>query len=329
MTYECRSCGKTFTTQVSQDPSSTLTTIIKCPHCSTKVHQCNYCTQSYVIKTKKKRLQEHALKFHPEEHQSFLDHQNNPPISNNPPIIFDFMENGDYDDVNNVDAFYDHDDDFDDDDDDDDFVTELLNMDVPSLDIQDTSDVVNTNYDYEPPPHGLQCMSLEQYNYFATPTSNTYYWQDLATKNEGQGEFGGLRGIAWRSVHKQGVYDSNSVATLGDTTLLFSFMDHMIESPHRLRYGFMRCIREVLCRVEKLNVNVEVPTNLTKARSILLEGAYGMFGNLPHPAVHERDGHACISLKDLLKHVCAMKVPIAFTESPNSDGSANPIRITT
>ena len=103
----------------------------------------------------------------------------------------------------------------------------------------------------------------------------------------------------------------------------------MIESPHRLKTGFMRCIRQVLRRVERLNVKVEVLTNMKTARSILLEGAHGMFGNIPHPEVHERDGHACISLKDLLKHMCALKVPIAFTESPNSDGSSNPIRITT
>ncbi len=76
-------------------------------------------------------------------------------------------------------------------------------------------------------------------------------------------------------------------------------------------------------------MTVEVPTTIKKARSILLEGAYGMFGNIAHPVVYERDGHACISLKGLLKHVFAMKVPIAFTESPNSDGSANPIHITT
>ncbi len=103
----------------------------------------------------------------------------------------------------------------------------------------------------------------------------------------------------------------------------------MIESPHRRKLGFMRCIPQVLHQVDKVNVTVEVPSNMKKARSILLEGAYGMFGNIPHPVVHARDGHACISLKDLIKHVCAMKVSIAFTESPNPDGSANPIRTAT
>ncbi len=74
---------------------------------------------------------------------------------------------------------------------------------------------------------------------------------------------------------------------------------------------------------------VEVPTTMQKTRSISLEGAYGMFGDISHPTVHERDVHACTSLKDLLKHMCTMKVPMAFKESPNPDGSANPIRITT
>ena len=73
-------------------------------------------------------------------------------------------------------------------------------------------------------------------------------------------------------------------------------------------------------------MTIEVPTTMQKARSILLERTYGMFGSIPHPTVIERDGEVCISLNSLPKHMCAMKVPMEFT---NPDGSVNPIRITT
>ena len=261
-------------------------------------------------------------KKHPQEHQSFIDRSNQSLLVDHPPIIFDSLETGDHWDHN-------YENQFDEEDDDDEFVEDLLELDIPAQDTQYTCDIVINNYVYEPPPQGSQCCSLNEFDFFSTRESNTYFWMNLAAKVDGCGDFGGLRGIAWRTIHQQGIYDTSHLATLNDTILLFSFMDHMIESPHRLKHGFMRCIRHLLRRVDRLNVKVEVPTNMKTARSILLEGSYGMFGNIPHPAVHERDGHACISLKDLLKHVCAMKVPIAFTESPNSDGSANPIRITT
>ena len=79
------------------------------------------------------------------------------------------------------------------------------------------------------------------------PESNIYYWQDAATKIGGGGELGGLCGIAWRTLYHQGIYDTNSLATLNDTILLFSFMDHTIESSDCQKVGFMKCIRQLLC----------------------------------------------------------------------------------
>ena len=45
-----------------------------------------------------------------------------------------------------------------------------------------------------------------------------------------------------------------------------------------------------------------------------------MFKNLPHVDVGVIDGHACISLVGLVRHLSAHGVPLAFTEEPDGMG---------
>ena len=98
----------------------------------------------------------------------------------------------------------------------------------------------------------------------------------------------------------------DNLVTMDDTSQLFSFVDHMIQSPLQQKVGFVCCICCLLKKVGKINAKVEVPMGTEKARAILLEGSYGTLGNICNPAVHEIDGHACISLRDLLDQICDM-----------------------
>ena len=78
-------------------------------------------------------------------------------------------------------------------------------------------------------------------------------------------------------------------------------------------------------RTPAMNVEVDIPTDMQQARAILLEGSHGMFKNLPQPSVKANGGHACFSLKELLKQICANKVPIEFTEGPDINRKTNHI----
>ena len=69
------------------------------------------------------------------------------------------------------------------------------------------------------------------------------------------------------------------------------------------------------------DTKVQVPTSVSEANGILLEGKFGVFTNLPHQDIVPIPGHACVSLVGLLRQLLALGVPIGFTEEKNSDGS--------
>ena len=52
----------------------------------------------------------------------------------------------------------------------------------------------------------------------------------------------------------------------------------------------------------------------------MLKGKFSLFKNLPHVEVGVIDGHACISLVGLVRHLCAHGIPLAFTEEPDGRG---------
>ena len=63
-----------------------------------------------------------------------------------------------------------------------------------------------------------------------------------------------------------------------------------------------------------------IPTDHQSMKDILLEGKFGIFGNLPHKEMFGLAGHACVSLIGLLKHTMAHKIPIWFTEQKENEG---------
>ncbi len=84
-------------------------------------------------------------RYHPQEHQAFIDRFNQSLLVDHPPNIFDSLETGEHWDHN-------YENNLDKDDDGNEFVAELLDLDIPSLDNHASCDLVNDNYVYEPPP---------------------------------------------------------------------------------------------------------------------------------------------------------------------------------
>ena len=91
----CSTCYVTFTYQGSTDTSSYLSSVAICPNCSTRWNQCNYCSQAWILKTRKKQIEAHAEKHYYEEQQSSLDGSNQSSFMDHPPIILDSLETGD------------------------------------------------------------------------------------------------------------------------------------------------------------------------------------------------------------------------------------------
>ena len=142
------------------------------------------------------------------------------------------------------------------------FVSDLLELDLHSLNNNAMYQIVDANYVYQPPPPGSWCINLSEFKLFSLCKSNIYYWQDLNCKYGAGGDFGRLCGISWCSLYRQYIYDMESLVILGNTTLFFSFMDQMIQPPKSQRIGFMRCTRQLVGNIDKTGVDVEILTTM-------------------------------------------------------------------
>ena len=205
---------------------------------------------------------------------------------------------------------------------DDELVEEMVDFDLA----EEFEHEITENYNYNAPETGQSLYSLEDFKMFTEEESNIFFWQNYLCEEMGNGEFGGLRGIAYRSLHRRDIYGPESFARMTDTILLFSYMNSMLNMSLEQKHTFLRTTRLLRDVSPRLDVQVNLPSDMKEARAILLEGVYGMFRNIPHPTVNDdKAGHAYVSLKELLKQVCALKVPIEFTEGPGFQRKTNDI----
>ncbi len=95
-------------------------------------------------------------------------------------------------------------------------------------------------------------------------------------------------------------------------TLLHHLMSNSIEQQN----DFFDVIRELSEMSGSIDTgDVRVPFNQEQARRILLEGRNGVLNNLPYIKVEDVGGHAVISIIELFKQLCAMGVPMKWTET--------------
>ena len=198
---------------------------------------------------------------------------------------------------------------------DDALVDELIAM--SEVDSQVPQDNI---YDYTPPQKGNHSIQLESFKAFSNNKSNVYFWQDYVCDQEEE-ICGGFRGIAWRSVIQRQLYDSRTISTLEDAQLLFNMTQHTMNNTQEQNDIFLDIMDDIHNRSSsKVFSGGFVPTDHQSMKSTLLEGKFGIFGNLPHKEVFDLAGHACVSLIGLLKHIMAHKIPIGFAEETDKEG---------
>jgi len=104
--------------------------------------------------------------------------------------------------------------------------------------------------------------------------------------------------------------------------------DHLMSNSETQQDNFFYILRDLLARKSgPMKNTLLIPTSKSTANAVLLEGKYGLFGNLPivEPK-HIGNTHACISLVKLIKHLMAHRIPIAFSEWPDNDQGSQSTR---
>ena len=81
-----------------------------------------------------------------------------------------------------------------------------------------------------------------------------------------------------------------------------------------------------LCDVESKPDTIKVPHTKKEANALLLKGEYAMFTRLPSPKVHTEDeGHAYVSVCDVVDHAMADGLPINWLQDSNGNVNSDTI----
>ena len=159
-------------------------------------------------------------------------------------------------------------------------------------------------------------LIMDEFNFFTLEKSKMYFWTEYSATEDVTGEHAGVRGIAWRAIHRRKLYGPRYTLTLADTKLLLKMTIHLMNNSKSQRSTFFNIISDIQSRmVGYVGGDLSIPRTVREDESVLLSGSYSIFRNVPHEAVRIISGHACISLKGLIKYVCALGIEIGFTES--------------
>ena len=313
----CTHCGLSFDISTNTHlPGKQHFSVFVCPNCKTRYDQCLYCDTRYKNRYKKKdfrSIQKHINQIHSnllgtqaldEGGADQLPHDSegyeNEAVLEEPLLNLGVETETDYLGYNN--------------DADDALVENLLEM--SEIESQAPQDNIN---DYTPPQEGYVSIQLESFKPFSNDKSNVYFWQDYICNQEDE-ICGGFRGIVWRSVLKRQLYDSSKISTLDDAQLMLNMTQHTKNNTQEQNDIFFDIMQDIHHRTSGEDFSAIIPTDHQSSQEMLMEGKFGIFGNLPHEEVFELEGHACVSLIGLLMHILAHGIPIGFTEQTDMEG---------
>ena len=166
---------------------------------------------------------------------------------------------------------------------------------------------------------------------FGNLISNTYFEQDYRMYDEFDEEFGGIRGICWRSRYRLNLLERRNISNLEDTEFMCDITKLLslhTQSTNDLTYKVLNGVKDrTNGNFDGDNPDVRIPKSRTEADKSCLKGQFGIFNNLPCPITHNIGDHACMKLKDVLAHHLALGRRIQFTEAPCATADSGVKRI--
>ena len=158
---------------------------------------------------------------------------------------------------------------------------------------------------------------------FGNSVSNNYFRQEYQMYHDHREDFGGIRGLCWRSRNRLALYQHSCLATMDDTEFMFDITKLLTtntESTNNLQYKVWNEIKHRSTGdFDTTNSGIRLPDSKINACRDFLGGQYGIFNNLPSPNTHIIGDHACMKISDVLKQHLALGRKIMYTESPSTN----------
>ena len=328
-------CDKCSSVQlVSQISPSQHFSVVKCPLCNFKIYKCRYCSQTRIIRRRTndhRKIKKHVEKNHPEKLISSRSPGIQQSLVLNDTVAFKFDDS-----VTNTCGGLANDG--------TETETEFLGHNEPSDEnhvghvvesmCENNSDSRCNSYEYPPPRSNRKFVNLDSFKFFSNNEpnvsfnldsfkffsnnkSNVYFWQDYMCSQEGE-PCGGFRGIVWRSLARQNLYEIDKIASQGDARLLFNMADYYSSCGAEQKEVFLDIVEDLLDRSTSFQ-GIQIPDNHKSADHILMDRTFGIRRNLPHEEVAVIADHACVSLIGVLQHMFAHEIPIGFAEETDTE----------
>ena len=319
---------------VSQILPSPHFSVVKCPLCNFKIYKCRYCSQTRIIRRRTndhRKIKKHVEKNHPEKLISSRSPGIQQSLVLNDTVAFKFDDS-----VTNTCGGLANDG--------TETETEFLGHNEPSDEnhvshlvesmCENNSDSQCNSYEYSPPRSNRKFVNLDSFKFFSNNEpnvsfnldsfkffsnnkSNVYFLQDYMCSQEGE-PCGGFRGIVWRSLARQNLYEIDKIASQGDARLLFNMADHYSSCGAEQKEVFLDIVEDLLDRSTSFQ-GIQIPDNHKSADHILMDRTFGIRRNLPHEEVAVIADHACVSLIGVLQHMFAHEIPIGFAEETDTE----------
>eukprot|EP00956_Cyclotella_meneghiniana_P029838 scaffold73500_cov54-Cyclotella_meneghiniana.AAC.1 len=219
---------------------------IKCPSCRNVTFQCQYCPSS--AKTKY-NIERHIRKYHSialNTSSSTADTdvhsgENNYDVSCDGPD-FDAAVANNGDQCDESDSYDDQESEQ------DDFFASLDEEDECSLSSNEPLFNYQALRNQNP-----NMLPITQFTFESNIKSRVYYWQDyMQWKTTGE-RFGGIKGIAWRSINQVHSFNEENMLKIEDAKLMFNFMDHALNNSGKQQQVFFDVVAEIIQPLGKSN----------------------------------------------------------------------------
>ncbi len=167
-------------------------------------------------------------------------------------------------------------------------------------------------------------LQHHQFSFFQDQTANSYFWQNYIRKRKFKEDFGGLRGLVWRSIKNLDLVDDVNVASFSDTKLMFYLSNRMLNETGEAKEEWLLILNGIIEKwgLDKRNTTgcVVLPKDMRDANRYLLTRKRGIVNNIPCERIFSINGkHAMISLNEYVSHCLAHGIGISWLEDVNGN----------
>ncbi len=168
----------------------------------------------------------------------------------------------------------------------------------------------------------LSMSKLAHFSYLQNAASIKYFFQEYVSNEK----HGGKRGIIARAISRS----NNSLdkyASMEQTQIIFEMVELLLHLTRKKQKRTMCLIERLLKEIssQKNEVNTRIPTDISEAQAMCLDGRHSVFLNLPGNKVHNINDHAVLSISNVVDHIIGLGVPVEWLQDASGKRNTNGI----